>query len=64
MAPEALNGDLINATRYALLSHSRAILLEQSTTSERRVEYRRELLRNELCYNGHSTMFVIVINRL
>ncbi len=57
MAPDALNGDLINATRYALLSHSRAILLEQSTSNEQRAEFRRALLRNELCYNGHSTMY-------
>ncbi|VDK29130.1 unnamed protein product, partial [Anisakis simplex] len=58
MAPDALNPISINATRYALLSNSRAPLLEHGISEQ----YKREMIalaqRKNMCYTGHSTLLV------
>ncbi|CAI4222065.1 unnamed protein product [Auanema sp. JU1783] len=51
-APNVLNGDRINATRYIILSNTKALTLEK-TTSEEDIKLAR---RNERCYTGHSTL--------
>uniref|UniRef100_A0A9J2PXP6 Membrane-associated protein n=1 Tax=Ascaris lumbricoides TaxID=6252 RepID=A0A9J2PXP6_ASCLU len=58
LAPDALNGDLINATRYALLSNTRAPLLEHASTEQQKKEASTLLERRNMCYTGHSTMLV------
>uniref|UniRef100_F1KVQ6 Uncharacterized protein n=1 Tax=Ascaris suum TaxID=6253 RepID=F1KVQ6_ASCSU len=58
LAPDALNGDLINATRYALLSNTRAPLLEHASTGQQKKEASTLLERRNMCYTGHSTMLV------
>ncbi|MFH4974892.1 hypothetical protein AB6A40_001601 [Gnathostoma spinigerum] len=57
-APDALNPSLINATHHALLSHSRAPVLEVASTDEERKEVRNFLQKQELCYSGHSTLLI------
>ncbi|GMT24201.1 hypothetical protein PFISCL1PPCAC_15498, partial [Pristionchus fissidentatus] len=55
-APNVLNGVLINATRYAIMSNVRAPLLEEgvSPQEQRIIESRGS--RRDLCYTGHSTL--------
>ncbi|XP_076068171.1 uncharacterized protein KIAA2013 homolog isoform X2 [Oratosquilla oratoria] len=55
-AENALNGDLINATIYSVLSQSRAFLYEHKTSKERREAIQHDLAYSEGCYGGHHTL--------
>uniref|UniRef100_A0A914BWI6 Uncharacterized protein n=1 Tax=Acrobeloides nanus TaxID=290746 RepID=A0A914BWI6_9BILA len=55
-APNALNADMVNLTKYALLSNVRAPLVEVGTEAATRAIYETRLEKTELCYSGHSTM--------
>jgi hypothetical protein len=60
-APQALQADEINSTRYGLLSNVRAPLLEVTGSrsgGEPAASMQDALSRNELCYTGHSTLLV------
>lgn len=58
LAPDALNADVINNTRYALLSNVRAPLIENDVSVEEKQEAMSLLHRNDMCYTGHSTLLV------
>ncbi|VDM58244.1 unnamed protein product, partial [Angiostrongylus costaricensis] len=55
-APNVLNGDKINATRYILLSNTKAPLLENSFPEDKKKALELSLRRNERCYSEHSTL--------
>uniref|UniRef100_A0A0K0DLJ9 Protein PBN1 n=1 Tax=Angiostrongylus cantonensis TaxID=6313 RepID=A0A0K0DLJ9_ANGCA len=55
-APNVLNGDKINATRYILLSNTKAPLLEDSFPEDKKKALELSLRRNERCYSEHSTL--------
>jgi hypothetical protein len=55
-APNALNSDLIELTKFAILSAVRAPLLETTTTQNTKNRYKELMSKNELCYQGHSTL--------
>uniref|UniRef100_A0A914VT87 Transmembrane protein n=1 Tax=Plectus sambesii TaxID=2011161 RepID=A0A914VT87_9BILA len=58
LAPDALNADLINATRYAVMTNSRAPLVEDGVSDEDRKLLTSAQAQTELCYNGHSTLML------
>ncbi|VDN17090.1 unnamed protein product [Gongylonema pulchrum] len=58
LAPNALNADEINATRYMLLSNMRDQLLEIGSTDEQRKAVMTLLNKTDMCYTGHSTLLV------
>uniref|UniRef100_W6NAH6 Uncharacterized protein n=1 Tax=Haemonchus contortus TaxID=6289 RepID=W6NAH6_HAECO len=55
-APNVLNGDRINATRYILMSNVKAPLLEYSFPEDKRKALELTSRRNERCYSEHSTL--------
>lgn len=55
-AENAINGDLINATLYHVLSQARAPLHEVMTTDEERASILRDIAYAEGCYGGHPTL--------
>ncbi|KAK6019336.1 prenyltransferase and squalene oxidase repeat-containing domain protein [Ostertagia ostertagi] len=55
-APNVLNGDRINATRYILMSNVKAPLLEESFPEDKRKALELSSRRNERCYSEHSTL--------
>ncbi|XP_066957727.1 uncharacterized protein KIAA2013 homolog isoform X1 [Macrobrachium rosenbergii] len=55
-AENAVNGDLINATLYHVLSQARAPLHEVMTTEEQRSSILRDIAYAEGCYGGHPTL--------
>uniref|UniRef100_A0A8R1EDF0 Uncharacterized protein n=1 Tax=Caenorhabditis japonica TaxID=281687 RepID=A0A8R1EDF0_CAEJA len=56
-APNTLNGDRINATKYILLSNLRAPTIEQGATPESVKALETLARKSELCYTGHSNLF-------
>ncbi|CAD6191868.1 unnamed protein product [Caenorhabditis auriculariae] len=55
-APDAINGDRVNATKYIILSHTKALTLEVGVPQETVKILELSARRNELCYSGHSTL--------
>ncbi|KAK0400044.1 hypothetical protein QR680_003322 [Steinernema hermaphroditum] len=55
-APNVLNADLLNYTKYALLSNSKAPLLSADLNATAKKTLEDDLTRNELCYTGHPTL--------
>ncbi|CAL4151749.1 unnamed protein product, partial [Meganyctiphanes norvegica] len=55
-AENALNGDLINATIYHVLSQVTAPLHDVTTTEQQRASILRDLAYAEGCYGGHQTL--------
>lgn len=55
-APNTLNGDRINATKYILLSSLRAPTIENGATLESVKSHEALARKNELCYTGHSNL--------
>lgn len=55
-AENALNGDLINATIYHVLSQVTAPLHDITATEQRRSSILRDLAYAEGCYGGHQTL--------
>ncbi|GMS95772.1 hypothetical protein PENTCL1PPCAC_17947 [Pristionchus entomophagus] len=55
-APNVLNGVVINATRYAIMSNVRAPLLEDGVSPQERMIIESKGSRRDLCYTGHSTL--------
>lgn len=55
-AENALNGDLINATIYHVLSQAPAPLYQVSTSEEQRNSILRDIAYAEGCYGGHQTL--------
>lgn len=55
-AENALNGDLINATLYHVLSQARAPLHEVTTTEDQRASILRDIAYAEGCYGGLPTL--------
>lgn len=55
-APNTLNGDRINATKYILLSNLRAPTIEYSATLESVKPLEALARKSELCYTGHSNL--------
>ncbi|XP_063851552.1 uncharacterized protein KIAA2013 homolog isoform X2 [Scylla paramamosain] len=55
-AENALNGDLINATIYHVLSQAPAPLYQVSTSEEQRNSIMRDIAYAEGCYGGHQTL--------
>lgn len=55
-APNVINGVVINATRYALLSNVRAPLLEDGVSPQEKKILESKGSRRDLCYTGHSTL--------
>lgn len=55
-AENALNGDLINATIYRVLSQAPAPLYHVSTSEEQRNSILRDIAYAEGCYGGHQTL--------
>ncbi|CAL2040130.1 unnamed protein product [Caenorhabditis brenneri] len=55
-APNTLNGDRINATKYILLSSLRAPTIENGATLESVKPLEALARKNELCYTGHSNL--------
>lgn len=55
-APNTLNGDRINATKYILLSSLRAPTIENGATLETVKPLETLARKNELCYTGHSNL--------
>ncbi|KAK6746598.1 hypothetical protein RB195_000086 [Necator americanus] len=55
-APNVLNGDQINATKYILMSNTKAPLLEESIPEDKRKALELSSRRNERCYSEHSTL--------
>lgn len=58
LAPNALNADEINATRYVLLSNMRDPSLEIGTSGEQKKAAAALLNKTDMCYTGHSTLLV------
>ncbi|KJH50091.1 prenyltransferase and squalene oxidase repeat-containing domain protein [Dictyocaulus viviparus] len=55
-APNVLSGDKINATRYILLSNTKAPLLEEYFPEDKKKSLELSYRRNERCYSEHSTL--------
>lgn len=55
-AENSLNGDRINSTIYAVLSHVRAYEFEESITPQKKESIARALTYAEGCYDGHHTL--------
>ncbi|CAI2352199.1 unnamed protein product [Caenorhabditis sp. 36 PRJEB53466] len=55
-APNTLNGDRINATKYILMSNLRAPTIEYGTTIETVKTLETTARKSELCYTGHSNL--------
>ncbi|EYC06118.1 hypothetical protein Y032_0078g1201 [Ancylostoma ceylanicum] len=55
-APNVLNGGQINATKYILMSNTKAPLLEESFPEDKRKALELSSRRNERCYSEHSTL--------
>ncbi|CAJ0604168.1 unnamed protein product [Cylicocyclus nassatus] len=55
-APNVLNGAQINATKYILLSNTKAPLLEEAFPEDKRKAMELSARRNERCYSEHSTL--------
>ncbi len=55
-AENALNGDKINATIYAVLSQVRAYEYEESITPQRKLEIARDLTYAEGCFDSYHTL--------
>ncbi|XP_058058715.1 uncharacterized protein KIAA2013 homolog [Anopheles bellator] len=55
-AENTLNGNNINATMYAVVSHARAFEYEQSVTAVRKDEISRSLTYAEGCYDSYHTL--------
>ncbi|CAO1413641.1 unnamed protein product [Diamesa tonsa] len=55
-AENALNGDKINATIYAVLSHSRAFEYEESITPQRKNQIAHDLTYAEGCFDSYHTL--------
>uniref|UniRef100_A0A915PUX2 Uncharacterized protein n=1 Tax=Setaria digitata TaxID=48799 RepID=A0A915PUX2_9BILA len=58
LAPNALNADQINATRYVLLSNMRDPLLEIGVSKEQKEAGAASIKKIDMCYTGHSTLLV------
>ncbi|CAG9535226.1 unnamed protein product [Cercopithifilaria johnstoni] len=58
LAPNALNADEINATRYVLLSNMRDPLLELGISKEQKEAAAASMKIIDMCYTGHSTLLV------
>ncbi|VBB27329.1 unnamed protein product [Acanthocheilonema viteae] len=58
LAPNALNADEINATRYILLSNMRDPLLELGISKEQKEAAAASMKVIDVCYTGHSTLLV------
>ncbi|MCP9265589.1 hypothetical protein DINM_020920 [Dirofilaria immitis] len=56
LAPNALNADEINATRYILLSNIRDPLLEIGVSKEQKEAAASSMKIIDMCYTGHSTL--------
>lgn len=56
LADNAINGDQINATIYAVLSHVRSFEFESDTTEHFRTEIQRSLVYAEGCYDSYYTL--------
>ncbi|CAB3405911.1 unnamed protein product [Caenorhabditis bovis] len=56
-APNTLNGDRINATRYILQSNIRALTIEKGSNPEIMKNLEVLARKSELCYTGHSNLF-------
>lgn len=61
-ADDAINGDRINATIYAVLSHVRSLEFENSRTPQERAEITRTLFYSEGCYDSYHTLQVSILN--
>lgn len=55
-AENALNGDKINATIYAVLSQVRSYEYEESITPQRKLEIARDLTYAEGCFDSYHTL--------
>ncbi|GMR48087.1 hypothetical protein PMAYCL1PPCAC_18282 [Pristionchus mayeri] len=55
-AHNVLNGVVINATRYAIMSNVRAPILEDGVSPQERMILESKGSRRDLCYTGHSTL--------
>lgn len=56
LADDAINGDQINATIYAVLSHVRSFEYESDSTDNFRAEIQRSLVYAEGCYDSYYTL--------
>lgn len=56
LAEDSINGDRINATMYAVLSHARTAESEVNATEAMRNEALQALNSVEGCYDSHSTL--------
>lgn len=56
LADNAINGDRINATMYAVLSHVRSFEFEGDSTESFRSEIQRSLVYAEGCYDSYYTL--------
>lgn len=56
LADYAINGDQINATIYAVLSHVRSFEFESDSTEYFRAEIQRSLVYAEGCYDSYYTL--------
>uniref|UniRef100_U5EX05 Putative conserved plasma membrane protein n=1 Tax=Corethrella appendiculata TaxID=1370023 RepID=U5EX05_9DIPT len=55
-AKNVLNGDKINATLYAVLSHSRSYEFEESVTPQKKIDIAKSLTYAEGCYDSYHTL--------
>uniref|UniRef100_A0A0R3S6M0 GPI inositol-deacylase n=1 Tax=Elaeophora elaphi TaxID=1147741 RepID=A0A0R3S6M0_9BILA len=58
LAPNALNADEINTTRYILLSNMRDPLLELGSSKEQKEAAATSMKVIDMCYTGHSTLLI------
>uniref|UniRef100_A0A8R1TSI2 Uncharacterized protein n=1 Tax=Onchocerca volvulus TaxID=6282 RepID=A0A8R1TSI2_ONCVO len=58
LAPNALNADEINSTRYILLSNVRDPLLEIGVSKEQKEAAAASMKIIDMCYTGHSTLLI------
>lgn len=56
LADNAINGDQINATIYAVLSHVRSFEYERDISEASRAEIKRSLIYAEGCYDSYYTL--------
>lgn len=56
LADNAINGDQINATIYAVLSHVRSFEFESDSTDTFRAEIQRSLVYADGCYDSYYTL--------
>lgn len=57
-ADDAINGDRINATIYAVLSHVRSLEFENNRSPQERIDITRALFYSEGCYDSYPTLQV------